>query len=97
MNPFVKLFKSLREIGIQPLWLYGQYQLGLRSGHFLKQTPPIVENPIEATFDIAWLPLPTREAILDRVGAEAFQSLLKEADLIVEQGLFAYFGGEAKK
>jgi len=41
MNPLSKLIKSLRDLGPEKLWLFAQYQAGLRSGHYLRMTPCI--------------------------------------------------------
>ena len=85
-------FKALRQLGIQPLALYGRYQLGLWTGYYRRKTAdaqpwnseyrPLPANPL--------FPLPCREAVIDTLGDSA-ASLLAEADEIVA-GKARFFG-----
>lgn len=39
MNPLSKIMKAFRDLGPAKLWLFTQYQAGLRSGHYRRMTP----------------------------------------------------------
>ena len=85
--------KTLLQLGIEPVALYGLYRLGLASGHYqrLEQT----QNREAGALPNALLPaleLPDRGRILAVVNRAARASLLKEADEIVA-GKVHLFGG----
>jgi hypothetical protein len=44
MNPIIKAVKALQELGWKKIWYYALYQIGLRSGHYLR-TMPVTHEP----------------------------------------------------
>jgi len=39
MNPIVKSFKAIRDLGLPKIWYYTVYQVGLRTGHYRRVLP----------------------------------------------------------
>ena len=39
MNPIVKSYKAIRELGLPKIWYYTVYQVGLRTGHYRRIMP----------------------------------------------------------
>jgi hypothetical protein len=48
LNPLTKLFKSLTQLGLTKMSLFGRYQLGLRTGHYRRVTPSERSGPVSA-------------------------------------------------
>ncbi|MCD4751860.1 MAG: heparinase II/III family protein [Anaerolineaceae bacterium] len=97
MNRFKKLVQSIKELGIEPLWLYGRYQIGLRSGLFRKKTPIHASSIINSTGLLPLYPIPDVDQIIKILGTDGYSKLLDEADQIVNNRLYAYFDGEARE
>jgi hypothetical protein len=87
------LSSAMRELGPQQLFQYARYKLGLRSGYYKWATP----SP--ASFAKAGLALaqvytpPSKERLVEILGAKGIQLALQEADLAV-QGQMRWFGAE---
>ncbi len=97
MNRFKKLIQSIKELGIQPLWLYGRYQIGLRSGFIQKKTPVRAGSIFNSIGLLPLFPIPEGDQIIEVAGTDGYSKLLNEADQIVNNRKYAYFGGEARE
>ena len=97
MNRFKKLIQSIKELGIQPLWLYGRYQIGLRSGFIQKKTPIHVSSIFNSIGLLPLFSIPEGDQIIEVAGTDGYSKLLNEADQIVNNRKYAYFGGEARE
>lgn len=97
MNRFKKLVQSIKELGIRPLWLYGRYQIGLRSGFIQKKTPIHASSIFNSIGLLPLFPIPDGDQIIEVVGTDGYSKLLNEADQIVNNRKYAYFGGEVKE
>jgi len=97
MNHIIKLVQSIKELGIEPLWLYGKYQIVLRSGFIRKKTPVHASTSFNSIGLLPLFPIPEGDQIIQVVGTDGYSKLLNEADQIVNNRKYAYFGGEAKE
>ncbi len=95
LNRLVIGFKALRQLGLEPLALYGLYRVGLRTGHYKR-----VENReqrieiSDSRFEIRDLfNLPSRDELLKVLGKDGKEKLLAEANEIAA-GKARLFGGE---
>jgi hypothetical protein len=86
MNLLTKLLKALRDLGPVKLWLFAQYQAGLRSGHFQRVTPSR-RDPFEGTPGLAPV------AQFPQV-SQAQQDLALSAGDEICRGMVRLFGGE---
>lgn len=101
MGGFSKIrfaFQALRELGWKPVWLYGWYQVALRSGYLRMITPnpkPVVGDfPAWAEMQGPLRTLPDRQALAAGLGERGVERLMSEADEIIA-GKVRLFGGEA--
>jgi hypothetical protein len=91
----VLVIKAARQLGLEPVRLYAQYQLALRSGWLRRKTPP--RAPADTTdgqkFEISpgLVKLPSRTEISNIIGDRA-SSLLAEANDL-KLGRVRLFGG----
>lgn len=88
--------KALRQLGLQPLALYGWYRLGLWVGHY--QRVKRIENRGSESSELPSTPhslftLPPRDQLLRILGDDGKSALIHEADEIVA-GEVRLFGGE---
>jgi len=86
--------KALFQLGLEPLALNSLYKFGLWTGHYkrvgeseLKNSPPV--HTFQPLFS-----LPSREQLLQTLGADGKTALIGEADEIAGDGRFRMFGGE---
>ena len=85
------IFKSLFQLGFEPLALNALYRLGLRTGHYKRAESRRIET--SSLFSVQLFSLPPRDQLLQTLGNDGKQTLLTEADEIVG-GQFRMFGGE---
>ena len=97
MNRLKKLVQSIKELGIEPLWLYGRYQIGLRSGFYRKKTPIHSGSNLISAGLLPLLPIPDVGQTIKIPGTDGYSKLLNEADQIVKDRKFAFFGSEARE
>ncbi len=91
MNRILLVLKALRWLGIKSLAQYGLYQIGLRTGHYMRVTSrpsPVTSGRLKAV-----LPLPSRDELLTVLEKEGKAALLVDADEIVA-GKVRLFGAE---
>mgnify|MGYP001027532243 CR=1 FL=1 len=92
LNRLTTGFKALRELGMRQLSLYAVYQLGLRSGHYRRATPPPRKS--EAPYPYRLQPvlrLPEASQVISLNGENGLAALRKESDEIVH-GKVRLFG-----
>ncbi len=85
--------KAVQELGLQQVYLYGLYRLGMRSGHYRRLTPAHpagLDNLPEV--DLKLFQLPDREIYRQCLG-ERREVLLSEAEEILS-GKIRFFGGD---
>jgi hypothetical protein len=87
------IFKSLFQLGPQPLALNTLYKLGLWTGHYKRIERRRSENRGPVSNIQSLFSLPKREELTRAMGKDGRTALLKEADEIVA-GKFRMFGGE---
>ena len=90
MSPLPLPLKALRDLGPEQVGLYALYKLGLRLKFFRAAPRKLNTEHWSLTTD-HW-PLPSRESILNIIGADGKRALLNEADEIVA-GRVRLFGG----
>ena len=84
-----RLFKIITQLGFAQVGLFALYKLGLKTGYF-KRKP----NSQFSIHNFHFLfTLPSREELLSTLGDDGLQTLLTEANYIVD-GKFRIFGGE---
>ena len=87
--------KAARQLGLEPVSLYAQYQLALRSGWLRRITPAIKpsEEPGPQSYDLSLglIRVPNREKLTNIIGDQA-SALLAEANDLT-QGKVRLFGG----
>ena len=86
MNPLTKAIKTLHDLGLSKVWQYGVYQLGLRTGHYRRVTPP---GQVEVTGKPGLPPIAVFPPI-----SEAQSDLAQTAADEIVQGNFRPFSGE---
>src|SRR5574341_134549 len=89
--------KSLLQLGLEPLALNALYKFGLWTGHYRRVIDRRPQTMNHGPSSIVYRPLfslPSRDQLLQTLGAEGKTALLREADEIVE-GKVRLFGGEA--
>lgn len=87
--------RLLRDAGLDALWQYALYQLGLRSGFYRWRTPvQAVEWCEPPTMNLTLFELPS-SADLSRFLGEQATHLMRDADEIVD-GRVRLFGGETR-
>jgi hypothetical protein len=90
-------FKALRQLGVRQVWLYGLYQLGLRTGHYQRTLTAALNrlNYLTHPSHFALQPVlspPAREDLLAILG-DHIGILTQQADEII-QGKVRLFGGQ---
>jgi hypothetical protein len=86
------LFAIVTQLGIRQLSLYALYKIGLKTGHY-KRGMPVGSGQLSITkYQLLFTP-PSRESLLQILGEDGKEQLLKEADEIAA-GKFRMFGGE---
>ena len=88
------LLKSIQQLGIKQAGYFGLYQVGLKSGYYLRKTPNWRFEPgSEATtLDYSSFCLPSAEQIRDVLGENGCNALQTEAEEICS-GKIRLFGG----
>lgn len=86
LNPILKAFKSLRQLGPGKMGLYGLYQLGLRSGHYPRLTPNLRSGEVS-------VPTLPPFANFPKIPPAQVDLTLVEADAI-RRGKVQLFGAE---
>lgn len=86
------LLTALRELGWEQIGLNLLYRLGLRLGAWRWLTS-VKRKPCSVSLS-ALLPIPDPTMLRSLMGEEGIAAALKEADELVEAGLFSPFGGE---
>jgi hypothetical protein len=84
MNPILKAFKALRDLGPKKVWFYAVYRVGLLTGHFRRQTPS------KMSLFSGDPGLPSYKNF-PKIGNAALKQLLSEADQIIG-GTIPFFG-----
>lgn len=93
MNPLRKLYLLLKEIGAADLAHYASYQARLRSGAFLRLTPPGEKAPSGATGAVTkWPDLPWHHNWKRLPGVTPSPLMLTEAQLVQEGRFSPFFG-----
>ena len=91
-NRLVIAFKSLFQLGVQPVALNALYRFGLATGHYQRVTG---KHAAGGGWQLkAVLPVPKQEELLAILGGDGQRQLLAEADEIVA-GKVRLFGGDA--
>jgi hypothetical protein len=85
MNPIVKSFKAVRELGLQKIWLYTLYQVGLRTGHYRRIMPS--QRDIHSSS-----PSISPRTSFPQISLPQKDQVIQEAGLIKEN-LVGLFGG----
>ncbi len=84
-----RLYKIVTQLGLTQVGLFALYKFGLKTGYFKRQSNSKFPNPtIRFLFDF-----PAKEEVLAVLGEDGLQTLITEADHIVD-GKFRIFGGE---
>jgi hypothetical protein len=86
MNPLTKAIKTLHDLGFSKVWRYGVYQLGLRTGHYRRVTPP---GRVEITGQPGLSPIASFPPV-----TEAQSDLAQSAADEIVQGKFHAFSGD---
>ncbi len=91
IRPLTNFLKAIRDLGPKYVWLYGRYQLALRSGYLRWRSKPRSVR----TGDFHPLPVefPDSETLRSTLDKESQEKLLEEASLILE-GKMKIFGNE---
>jgi hypothetical protein len=87
--------KVAQQVGPTQVALYALYKLGLKTGHYQRQTPlPDSRNQNLQFYNLVSLfSLPGRDPLKHTLGEDGQRALLAEADEIIA-GVFRRFGGE---
>ncbi|MCC7119369.1 MAG: alginate lyase family protein [Anaerolineales bacterium] len=93
MSKISSAFKYTRQFGLRPLFLYGLYKLGIKTGYYKRVTPilDLRSSNIESSNSARLFMLPDSKSLLQILGAEGQASLLNEAHQIVN-GKVKVFG-----
>lgn len=87
-----RVYTALRELGLRQLGWYAIYQLGLRSGHYRRVTPP---PPVDLPGGLRFIPplqLPERSVLRSAIHEQTLDSYLKAAAEILS-GQVRLFAG----
>ena len=93
MPSFNISIKALAQMGPEPLALNSLYKLGLWTGHYKRTENRELKNTLPLSIIHPLFPLPSREQLIQTLGADGKAALITEADEIVG-GKFRMFGGE---
>jgi Heparinase II/III-like protein/Heparinase II/III N-terminus len=93
MPSFSTSIKTLFQLGAEPLALNSLYKLGLWTGHYKRTENRELKNTLPLSIIHPLFPLPSREQLIQTLGADGKAALITEADEIVN-GKFRMFGGE---
>jgi hypothetical protein len=94
-NRFSTTLKAIFQLGPIQTGQFLLYRLGLLSGHYERATPggnKVIEQPATLTFSPLF-ELPAPQRILEIIGKDGLQELVKEADEIAD-GRVRLFGGD---
>lgn len=96
MNPIIRYFKTINQLGLKSSILYAIYQVGLKSGHYRRVTPNsfYVSLPKIAIEKVSWLTNMPTSAQLHTAMAGSENELRCEADEILHHQL-RFFGSKA--
>ena len=86
-------FKSLFQLGIEPLALNVLYKFGLRTGHYKRVEKKGMENGQSGSTFHSLFSFPDRKELLQTLDKDGETAILQEANEIVD-GKFRMFGGE---